>query len=417
MISKSGILNNFKTYVAQNLKFDNNRLNDYYNNIVNLYYTGDYMAKRDYYEILGVSRGADEKEIKKAYRRLARKYHPDLNPNNREEAEQRFKEINEAYEVLSNPEKRKQYDAYGHAAFEEGFRGAGEFRTWTGGPGGFEFTFTGDRGFGSIFDDLFGDIFGRKTYRGEAEPGKDIYYNLEINLEDAYRGLSTYITIHKETPCSRCNGSGEEPGTTKTTCSTCGGKGTVESGRGFIRFSSTCPQCRGTGFHLTPCKHCGGKGTVTGTERIWVKIPPGVDNGTKVRVAGKGSAGVRGGPPGDLYIIISVRPHAIFERKVDDIYCEIPVTIGEAVLGGKIEVPTMDGTATMTIPPGAQSGQVFRLRGKGMPHLRGEGHGDQYVKIKIAIPAYIKDTDKELFRKIDMLYRENPRDPILRRRR
>ncbi len=373
------------------------------------------MAKKDYYEILGVSRDADEKEIKQAYRRLARKYHPDLNPSNREEAEKKFKEINEAYQVLSDPEKRKKYDLYGHGAFEGGFEETTGYRPWAG-PEGFEFTFR-DRDFGSIFEDLFGDIFGRRAYRAEGvpEPGQDIYYNLEISLEDAYKGASTYITIQREVPCDACGGTGEEKGATRTTCPVCNGKGVIETSKGFIRFSSTCPNCKGKGVIVPPCKVCGGTGVIRKPERILVRIPPGVDNGTRLRVGGKGGAGLRGGPPGDLYIIISIRPHPVFERKGDDLYCEVPITFSEAVLGGKIEVPTITGTANMTIPPGTQGGKVFRLRGKGMPRLRGEGYGDQYVKVKITVPTGLTEKDKELVARVDTLYKSNPRDKIFHR--
>lgn len=370
------------------------------------------MEKKDYYEILGVSRDADEKQIKKVYRKLARKYHPDLNPNNKE-AEQRFKEINEAYEVLSDPEKRKQYDAYGHSAFEAGFQGAEGFRSWTGGPGGFNFTSTRDRGFGSIFEDLFGDVFGtQKGYQPSPEPGKDLYYNMEIDLKDAYTGTSRYITVHKESLCDQCYGSGEEPGGIKTTCPACKGRGTVESGKGFMRFSSTCPQCGGRGQLVSSCRVCGGKGATLKSEEILVKIPAGVDNGTKVRVAGKGGAGISGGRAGDLYIIMTIQSHPFFERKGDDIYCEVPVTVSEAALGAKIEVPTMDGMASMTIPSGTQGGQIFRLKGKGVPHLKGGGSGDQYVKIMIAIPKVISEGDKNLFKRLASLYKENPRERL-----
>lgn len=374
------------------------------------------MAKKDYYNILGIGREADEKQIKKAYRKLARKYHPDLNPNNKE-AEQRFKEINEAYEVLSDPDKRKKYDAYGHAAFEAGFQGAEGFRSWPGGPGGVDSTFTRDRGFGSIFEDIFGDVLGtRKGYQPAPEPGRDLYYNMDIDLRDAYSGTSTYITVQKEGPCEHCYGSGEEPGALKTTCPACKGKGSVESGRGFMRFSSTCTQCGGRGSTVSLCRVCGGRGVTLKSEQILVKIPPGVDHGTKVRVTGKGGAGIRGGRAGDLYIIISIRPHPFFERKGNDLYCEVPVTVSEAALGAKIEVPTMDGIASMTIPAGTQGSQMFRLKGKGMPHIKGGGSGDQYVKVAIAIPRGIGEEDKNLFRRLSSLYKENPREHLIRRR-
>lgn len=374
------------------------------------------MAKKDYYDILGVSRDADDKQIKKAFRKLARRYHPDLNPNNKE-AEQRFKEVNEAYEILSDPEKKKQYDTYGHAAFEAGFQGGEGFRPWGERPGGFDSTSTGDRGFGSIFEDLFGDVFGtRRGAQPAPEHGKDLFYNMEIDLKDAFSGTSTNINVQKEVPCDRCYSTGEEPGAVKTTCLVCRGKGTIESGRGFIRYSSTCTNCNGRGTVSSMCRLCGGKGTTYKTEQISVKIPPGVDNGTKVRVAGKGGAGIRGGRPGDLYLIISIHPHPFFERKGDDLYCEIPVAINEAALGARIEVPTMDGMASMTIPPETQGGQMFRLKGKGMPHLKGGGSGDQYIKINIAIPKDISEEDKGLIKKISTLYKENPREHIRFRR-
>lgn len=380
------------------------------------------MVKRDYYEILGISRDADEKQIKKAYRKLARKYHPDLNPNNKE-AEQRFKEINEAYEALSDPEKKKQYDTYGHAAFEPGFQGAEGFRSWTGGagetrgPGGFDFTFNRERGFSSVFEDLFGDVFGaRKGYQPVPEPGKDLYYNMEIDLKEAYSGTSPHITVRKESPCEHCYGSGEEPGTVKTTCPVCKGQGTIQSGRGFMRLSSTCSNCGGRGSLASPCRVCGGRGITLRSEEILVKIPPGVDHGTKVRVAGKGGAGIRGGRAGDLYILIAVRSHPFFERKGDDLHCEVPVTVSEAVLGARIEVPTMDAVASMTIPPGTQGGQIFRLKGKGVPHLKGGGNGDQYVKVMIALPKDVSEEEKGLFRRLASLCKENPRESLIRRK-
>ncbi len=371
------------------------------------------MAKKDYYEILGVSRDADDKQLKKAFRKLARKYHPDLNPNNKA-AEQRFKELNEAYEVLGDPAKRKQYDSFGHAAFEAGAQANDGFRAW---PGGFDQRTAQDRGFGSIFEDVFGDVFGgRRESKPAPEPGRDLHYNLEIDLIDAYHGTSTYITIQKETPCERCNGSGEDPGTKKTTCKTCNGKGKIDNGTGFMRFSSTCPQCNGLGRTSPPCPVCGGRGVKPKSEQIMVKIPPGVDNGTKVRVAGKGGTGLKGGRSGDLFIITSIRPDRFYERKENDLYCEVPVTVSEAALGARIEVPTMDGTASMTIPAGTQGGQLFRLKGKGMPLLKGGGSGDQYVKVMITIPRNIADADKGLFKKISELYTENPREKILRRK-
>src|SRR3972149_6693586 len=371
------------------------------------------MAKTDYYEVLGVSRDADDKQLKKAFRKFARKYHPDLNPNNKG-SEQRFKEVNEAYEVLSDPTKRKQYDSYGHAAFDAGFQGSEGFRPQT---GGFDPRAAQDKGFGSIFEDIFGDVCGgHRESQPAPEAGRDLQYNLEIDLRDAYHGTSTYVNIQKESPCDRCSGSGHEPGSANTTCKNCKGKGTIDSGTGFMRYPSTCPQCKGRGRSTSPCPICGGRGTILKTEQIMVKIPPGVDNGTKVRVTGKGGAGLRGGRSGDLFIVTSIRSDRFYERKGNDLYCDVPVTVSEAALGDKIEVPTMDGTATMTIPTGTQGGQLFRLKGKGMPHLKGGGKGDQYVKVTITIPRDLSDEDKGLFKKISELYTENPREKILRSR-
>ncbi|MDD5434044.1 MAG: molecular chaperone DnaJ [Nitrospira sp.] len=375
------------------------------------------MAKKDYYEVLGVSRDADDKALKKAYRRLARKYHPDLNPNNKA-AEQKFKEINEAYEVLGDTEKKKKYDTYGEAAFDPNFQGAEGFRSWPGAGhgGGSEFTYTyNNQADSSMFEDLFGNVMGnRKARRPSPEPGVDLSYNMELNLKEAYAGVSRYINVQKEYSCERCNGSGEDTASVKTVCSNCKGKGTIESGISFMKFSSPCQQCGGRGSISSSCAVCRGKGTVIKSEQIMVKIPPGVDNGTKVRVAGKGGAGIRGGKAGDIYIITTISSDRFFERKGDDLYCEVPVTVSEAALGAKIEVPTMDGIATMNIPAGTQGGKMFRLKGKGVPHLKGGGSGDQYVKIMIAIPKEIAEGDEELFRKIALLYRENPREHLIR---
>lgn len=366
------------------------------------------MANKDYYKVLGVTKDADEKQLKKAFRKCARKYHPDLNPNNKE-SEKKFKDINEAYEVLGDPEKRKKYDTFGEAAFDAGFQGPG--------GGGPEYSYTYDnKGYGSIFDDLFGDVAGnRKTRKPAPANGIDLTYNMEIDLREAYSGTSKHFNIQKESACERCNGSGEDPASVKTVCPKCKGKGTIESGVSFMKFASTCQQCGGSGRISSPCAVCRGRGEGLTSEQIMVKIPAGVDNGTKVRVAGKGGAGKRGGSTGNIYIIISVRPDKFFERKGDDLYCDIPVTISEAALGAKIEVPTMDSTATMNIPASTQGGQIFRLKGKGVPHLKGGGNGDQYLKIMIAIPKGIKEDDKNLFMKIASLYKENPRDHLLRR--
>lgn len=360
-------------------------------------------TKRDYYEILGVDRNADEKEIKKAFRRLARKYHPDVNPGDKS-AEQKFKEINEAYEVLSDPKKRADYDRFGHAAFEPGF-GAGP------GPG-----FEGFRDFefqkGFDFGDIFGDLFGRRAERAPLK-GEDIIYSMEINLEDAVFGTSSRITVNKEALCSLCGGSGIQPGTSPQNCPDCRGTGQIRGTKGFFSFSQTCPKCKGTGkINITPCRGCGGSGKTLKEDTISVKIPLGVEDGSRVRVAGMGGAGERGGPPGDLYIIIKIRPHPFFERKDNDLYCEVPITMSEAVLGSKIEIPTIDGMASMVIPPGTNSGQKFRLKGKGVPHIKGGGRGDQYCTVRIVSPKVIDEKTKELFRELGRLHPENPRASI-----
>lgn len=364
-------------------------------------------VKEDYYRILGLNKGADEKEIKKAYRKLARKYHPDLNPGDKE-AEQRFKEINEAYEILSDPKKRAQYDQFGPSAFESGFR---EY-----GPGfeGFKtYEYTGEE-FADL-GDIFGDIFGggfRKAARGP-QKGSDIEYAVEVDFEDAIFGRTARISVNRQAPCSICGGTGLQPGTLPQTCPQCQGKGRIESGAGFFKFGQSCPRCRGEGkVTLSPCGKCGGKGAVAKAEEIKVKIPPGVDNGSRVRVPGMGEAGIRGGPPGDLYIVTRVRTHDFFERKGDNLYCEIPVTVTEAALGSRIEVPTADGMATMTIPQGTENGQLFRLKGKGIPHLVGGGRGDQYVKIKVVTPKSLDERRSQVLQELARLYPENPRAGI-----
>lgn len=358
------------------------------------------VTKDDYYKILGVSRDANEKDIKKAFRRLARKYHPDVNPGDKS-AEQKFKEINEAYEVLSDAKKREDYDKFGHAASEQGF-GTGP------GPGfeGFEF----QRGFD--FGDIFGDLLGRRAERVPLK-GEDITYSMEISLEDAVFGTSPRMTLNKEVACSACGGTGIQPGTSPQNCPDCRGKGQITGTKGFFSFSQTCPKCRGTGkINITTCRICSGRARTLKTETISVNIPPGVEDGSKVRVAGMGGAGERGGPPGDIYIITRIIPHPFFERKGDDLYCEIPISMSESVLGGKIEIPTIDGMASMVIPSGTNSGQKFRLKGKGVMHIKGGGRGDQYCSIRISSPKVIDEKTKELFRELGRIHPENPRASI-----
>lgn len=370
------------------------------------------MAKRDYYEILGVKRGASQEEIKRAYRRLARKYHPDVNPGDKR-AEEQFKEITEAYEVLSDPEKRRQYDQFGHQAF-------GGARTESGAAGfewrGFDFSQFGREGFSDLFSDLFSS-FGRAwTEAASPQKGEDLHYTMDLDLEDAVRGLSTEITLQRHVLCQACQGTGASGGRQET-CPECGGTGQKQLFRTFLSFSQTCSRCRGVGkVSLNPCQECGGRGMVLRTERVSVRIPPGVDNGSKIRFAGMGEPGRWGGPSGDLYIITRIRPHPFFERKGDNLHCEVPITVTEAALGARIEVPTIDGPAVMWIPPGTSSGQVFRLRGKGVPHLKGEGRGDQYVQVKIVLPKDLDARSQDLLREFGRLNPQDPRRELLLRR-
>ncbi|HHV63181.1 MAG TPA: molecular chaperone DnaJ [Firmicutes bacterium] len=358
------------------------------------------MAKRDYYEVLGVDRGASQDEIKKAYRKLARQYHPDANPND-PSAEAKFKEINEAYEVLGDPDKRARYDQFGHAGAEGGFGGFGQGDF--GGFGGFE-------PFGNIFDMFFGgDFAGARAQRRGPERGADLRYDLEITLEDAAFGLEREIQITRMDTCKECNGTGAAPGTHPVTCPVCNGRGQVGETRTtpFGRFTSlhTCQRCGGEGKVIEkPCPACNGKGRVRGRHTIAVKIPPGVDTGTRLRVAGEGDGGLRGGAPGDLYVYITVLPHDIFERTGNDILCEIPVEFWQAALGDEIDVPTLDGKAKLKIPEGTQTGTVFRLKNKGIPSIRGFGRGDQHVRVKVMTPTRLSEKEKELLRQFAKLH-------------
>ncbi len=369
-------------------------------------------TKRDYYDVLGVSRNASEADIKKAFRKLARKYHPDVNPGDKA-AEQKFKEINEAYEVLSDSKKKQQYDQFGHAAFGAGYGpgGAGPgFEGFSRGGGAEEFFRGGNyEGFG----DIFGSIFGERLRPRGPHKGEDITYSVEVDLEDAIFGRTMQVDLQREVSCPACGGSGSQPGTSRRTCSTCGGTGSVSQGRGFMQIAQPCPTCRGEGtINPNPCRSCGGRGIIPKAERINVKIPPGVDNGSKIRVAGMGGPGEKGGPPGDVYIITRVRPHSYFERKGDNLYSEARVTVKEAALGDKIEIPTVDGMVSMTLPAGVQSGQQLKLKGKGVPHLGSSGVGDHYVTIKVVTPADLSERAKELVRELDRLSSSDPRRDI-----
>jgi molecular chaperone DnaJ len=343
------------------------------------------MAKTDYYELLGVSRDASPEEIKKAYRKMAVKYHPDKHQGDKA-MEEKFKEISEAYEVLKDADKRAAYDRYGHAAFEGGggggFRGGGQhvdpfdlFREVFGGGGG------------GGFDDLFG---GGGRSRGGAQEGADLRYDLEISLIEAYKGTEKEISYRTQGSCEQCNGSGAEPGSRVVTCSTCGGAGRVVTQRGFFQMQQTCPTCGGAGRSPEKrCSACGGDGRTVKDKKVRLRIPAGVETGQKLRSAGNGEAGVMGGPAGDLYVVLHVKDHNVFERKGENLYCDIPIKFTLAALGGTIEVPTLSnesGLVSLKIPEGTQDGTTFKLRSRGMPSLRGSGHGDQFVKVHIEVP-------------------------------
>lgn len=350
------------------------------------------MAKRDYYEVLGVSREATKTEIKKAYKRLARRYHPDVNKE--PDAEEKFKEVAEAYRVLSDDQLRAKYDQFGHAAFDR--RGGGQD---FGGFGGF-----GDFSDFAGFDDIFDMFFGGRTQRSARpgpERGADLRYDLELDFIDAVKGLETEIEVPRIELCEKCHGNGAEPGTPIETCPYCGGSGQVRQERttAFGRFVNvtTCPRCRGEGKLIRqPCSQCRGEGRVQRHRRVKVKIPAGVDDGTRLRVRGEGEAGVRGGPPGDLYIFVSVKEHDFFERRGRDIYCEVPISIVQAALGDRVEVPTIDGEEELVIPAGVQSGEVLRIRGRGVPAPQGYGRGDQCVVVRVVTPTKLTQKQREL---------------------
>lgn len=343
------------------------------------------MTKRDYYDVLGVRRNSTDDEIKKAYRQLALKYHPDRNPGD-SEAEEQFKEAAEAYEVLRDPEKRSLYDRFGH----EGLRGTG----FTG-FSGFEDIFSS---FGSIFEDFFG--FGSRTRsRTAPQMGSDLRYDLTISFQEAAFGTEKKINVDKMETCTTCHGSGAEPGTAPETCPTCRGRGQVMHSQGFFSISTTCPQCHGIGTIIRkPCQTCSGVGKVAASKTVTVKIPPGVDNGNRLRLSGEGGDGVRGGPPGDLYVVLHVEEHEVFRRRGDDVICEASVSFPQLALGAEIEVPTLEGKTTIEIPQGTQTGEVFRIKGIGIPRLKGSGRGDQYVQVVVNIPAKLTKRQEELLR-------------------
>jgi molecular chaperone DnaJ len=353
------------------------------------------MPANDYYKILGVPRSAKPDDIKKAYRRLARRYHPDVNPGNKD-AEERFKQVSEAFDVLSDPKKREVYDHYGY--YSEGAAAAG--------PGfGFDFSNLGASNFKDIFSEIFSTIRGQPSRRQPAR-GSDIEYPLAVSFEDAMKGTTAQVDLDRSEICTSCHGTGESSGT-QVNCPACHGTGQRSSPLGG---ASRCPQCSGSGKVAATCPDCRGSGVVPKRERIGVKIPAGVETGSRIRIPGKGHAGSYGGSSGDLYILTNVGDHEYFKRQGDNIYCQVPVTVPEAALGAKIEVPTIDGKALLRIPPGTQSGQKFRLRDRGVPSLRAGGtRGDQFVEVKISLPRVISEETKELLQKFARHNPENPR--------
>ncbi len=348
---------------------------------------------QDYYQLLGVARGASPEDMKKAYRKLALELHPDRNPGNAE-AERRFKDINRAYDILKDPEKRAMYDRFGAQAFENGAGGAGA-RGQRGNGAGFG-------AFADIFDQMFGDMAGRGGGRSEAH-GSDLRYNMTISLEEAFAGKQATIRVPGTAACEPCHGSGAEPGSSPITCPTCNGRGRVRASQGFFTVERGCPTCGGQGRTIDkPCRACRGEGRVHKEKTLQVNIPAGVEDGTRIRLSSEGEAGLRGAPPGDLYIFLSVQPHRLFQREGADLYCQVPIAMTSAVLGGAIEVPAIDGgRIKITIPEGTQSGHRFRLRGKGMSVLRARDRGDLYVEVKVETPVKLSKKQKDLLKQFD----------------
>ena len=362
------------------------------------------MSKRDFYEVLGVNKDANDDEIKKAYRKLAMKFHPDRNPDN-PKAEEHFKEAKEAYEILSDASKRTAYDQYGHAGVDQ--------QSGMGGAGGF------GGGFADAFGDIFGDIFGGagagRGGRSNVYRGADLRYNLEISLEEAARGTETKIRIPTMAECDTCHGSGAKAGSKPETCPTCAGHGQVRMQQGFFSIQQACPKCHGSGKVIAhPCGTCQGSGRVKQYKTLAVKIPSGVDEGDRIRLSGEGEAGVNGGPPGDLYVVIQIKAHSVFQRDHNDLHCEMPISFTTAALGGEIEIPTLDGHAKIKIPAETQSGKVFRLRGKGIKGVRSNAHGDLMCHMVVETPVSLTERQKELLRELEVLNeqdgaRHNPR--------
>jgi molecular chaperone DnaJ len=360
------------------------------------------MAKRDFYDVLGVGKNANPEELKSAYRKLAVKHHPDKNPGNKA-AEDKFKEASEAYRILSDQEKKQNYDNFGHAAFEGGGGRQG------GGFGGADFS--------DIFEDFFGDFGGGGSSRGRrsaSNRGSDLRYDLSITLEEAYEGKKQDIKFSTTEKCNTCKGNGSKPGFSPDRCTTCGGNGKVRSNQGFFTVQQTCPQCAGSGEEITnPCKDCSGQGNTQASKKISVTIPRGVDDGTRIRLAGKGEAGTKGGATGDLYLFVNVHSHDLFKRSDENLFFEFPISIADAALGTTIEIPTIDGgKAKIKIPDGTQSGKQFRLKGKGMPYMRGSGNGDLYVQVNTEVPISLNKAQKELLEKFREIENEKSNPSI-----
>ncbi len=371
-------------------------------------YGGFAMAKRDYYEILGAARGASADELKKAYRTKAKEFHPDRNSDN-PNAEAQFKEVNEAYDVLKDPDKKAAYDRYGHAAFEGGMGGGGP----RGQGGGYGQQGDFASAFSDVFEDLFGDFMGgrggQQGGRARAQRGSDLRYNLRVTLEEAFKGVQKTITVPASVACDSCKGSGAEGGAEPVTCPTCSGMGKVRAQQGFFTVERTCPTCNGMGQIVkNPCKACAGHGRIEKDRSLSVNIPAGVETGTRIRLAGEGEAGMRGGPTGDLYIFIEVREHAIFQRDGVHLFCRVPVPMTTAAMGGEVEVPTIDGgMSRVKVPAGSQTGKQMRLRAKGMPALRGGGQGDMLIELAVETPVNLTSRQKELLREFEKLSEDN----------
>ena len=361
------------------------------------------MAKRDFYEVLGVARGANAEELKKAYRQKAKELHPDRNSDN-PNAENLFKEVNEAYDALKDPDKKAAYDRFGHAAFEGGGGARG------GAPGYGQGDFTS--AFSDVFEDLFGDFMGGQrggAGRNRAQRGSDLRYNLRVSLEEAFSGIQKTINVPASVSCEICKGTGAEGGAEPQTCPTCSGMGKVRAQQGFFTVERTCPTCGGNGQIIkNPCRACGGAGRTEKERALSVNIPAGVETGTRIRLSGEGEAGMRGGPTGDLYIFIEVKDHAIFQRDATHLFCRVPVSMGTAALGGEIDVPSIDGgRSRVKVPPGSQTGKQMRLRAKGMPALRGGGAGDMVIELAVETPVNLTARQKEILREFDQLSAEN----------